>query len=89
MYCEARTTTGLGCDSLGIEQCDRCQKYPMTPMQAYNAEYAMGKRKPNYPVPAIQYDVMTGRCGVEICRVPDYWDDYSIICETVEFWQRT
>lgn len=24
MHCEARTSTGLGCDSLGIQQCPKC-----------------------------------------------------------------
>lgn len=33
MFCEARTSTGLGCDGLGLEQCHKCKpvlKYSFT-----------------------------------------------------------
>jgi hypothetical protein len=50
MYCEARTSTGLGCDSLGIEQCLGC--FTEQCNQSYRAAYTLGIFKPNYPVPA-------------------------------------
>jgi hypothetical protein len=37
--------------------------------------YLYGKAKPNYPVPAIQYDTILGPLGVEIVEVPWDWED--------------
>jgi hypothetical protein len=58
MYCEARTTTGLGCDSLGLEQCTNCAASIHTlldlDLEAWarrNAAYQLGLFGPRYPVP--------------------------------------
>jgi hypothetical protein len=40
-------------------------------------DYALGYLPPNYPVPAIQYDVGRGPLGVEIIRVLGDWSDMS------------
>jgi hypothetical protein len=52
MYCEARTTTGLGCDSLGIDQCKDCVDMDCA-LISRNAGYMLGLFGPRYPVPAI------------------------------------
>lgn len=49
MYCEARTSTGLGCDSLGIEQCYECLKTEIWDIVAKT--YQEGQLRPNYPLP--------------------------------------
>lgn len=61
MYCEARTSTGLGCDSLGIEQCPSCAMERVQHdwhVDAYyyanrDKAYTLGLFGPRYPVPAI------------------------------------
>jgi len=65
IYCEARTTTGLGCDSLGLEQCPKCLTMPLM-LRACEIEEATKRRSeayqcglfgPRYQVPAIAYQV--------------------------------
>ena len=52
MYCEARTSTGLGCDSLYIAQCIGCA------MVQRNEAYQAGLFGPRYPVPVTALDNM-------------------------------
>jgi hypothetical protein len=43
MYCEARTPTGLGCDSLGLNQCPKCLTMPLM-LRACEIEEANKRR---------------------------------------------
>lgn len=57
--------------------------YDLCEYSYHELAYLHGLDKPHYPVPAIQYDAMIGRKGVEVARIRGDWNDYNQICETV------
>ena len=77
MYCEARTSTGLGCDSLGLVQCGKCTRravdqrfdLDLDAWSTRNEAYQRGLFGPRYPVPAIKVSC-------------DIWPDRVIITQS-------
>lgn len=61
------------------EQGDPCESMKMH-------RYLLGANKPNYPVPAIQYDAGIGNNGVEVIQVKGDWSDMDNPLNNISVW---